>query len=95
MSNTRPSSIFPSLPGDTRISDKEGDMTSNWAILFENLTRALQTNFKSQGFVIPSVDAATFATLLPAATHNNLVYNSTTNELKFNQNGTWKTVQLL
>lgn len=93
--NARQNSIFPSVPGDKQIADNEGELTTDWSIWFENITRGGQTNFKSQGFVIPTIDATTFATLTGPASHNNIVYNSTTSELKFNVDGVWKTIQLV
>lgn len=95
MTTTRPSSIAPSVPGGDKIAEKDGTITDDWAVFFENLIRNMQTNFKTQGYVIPPVNNDTFALLTGTASYNNIVYNSDTNELKFNVNGVWKTVQLV
>lgn len=84
MSNTRPlSAIFPDLPRDSQIADKEGNITSPWKLYFEQLTLALQTNYKPEGIVIPPLAAASIANLgNTEGAIGNIIYDSTNNVFK-------------
>lgn len=50
-------SIFPDLPRETPAVDKNGDFNTLWELGFSSLFQALQTNFKNEGIVFPSLSA--------------------------------------
>lgn len=86
--------IFPDLPRFEPLIDDKGFMTPSWRLYFENLTMALQTNLKPEGFVIPAQPVANFADLSSTLSYNNILYDSTNNAFKGNVAGTWKTFTL-
>jgi hypothetical protein len=86
--------IFPDLPRDKQIADKDGYLKPAWELYFQQLTMALQTNLKPEGFVIPPKPSADIAQLVDSASNNNIIYDSTTDEFKGNVAGTWKTFTL-
>lgn len=90
----KPTSIFPDLPRDNKIANPDGTLTDSWKTFFDQLVLALQTNFKSEGIVIPPLTATQIASLTGTASNNNIVYDSTNNVFKGNENGTWKTFTL-
>jgi hypothetical protein len=51
----QPQSIFPDLPRDPMMVTKEGGLTQQWHLGFQSLFQALQTNFKNEGVVFPSL----------------------------------------
>jgi len=87
--------IFPDLPRDKQVIDKEGNMTQQWDLFFQNLVMALQTNLKPEGFVVPPKPTSDIIQLIQDASNNNIIYDSTTNEFKGNVNGTWKVFTLV
>ena len=75
--------IFPDLPRDTQLVDKNGEITASWKLYFELLTMALQTNFKPEGLVIPPKIASDIALLGDVnAAIGNIIYDSTNNVFK-------------
>ncbi len=86
--------IFPDLPRDTALVDKNGDITHPWNLFLQQLVMALQTNFKPEGIVVPPQIASNIALLTGTASITNILYDSTNNEFKGNVNGTWKTFTL-
>lgn len=87
--------IFPDLPRDDLMVDKNGNITSPWKLYFQQLTMALQTNLKPEGFVIPPKPLTDIAQLVDDASNNNIIYDSTTDEFKGNVAGTWKVFTLV
>jgi hypothetical protein len=83
--------LFPNLPQDTMVM-KDGRMHPAWFQFFNDLTRALQTNFSLSGFLIPKQSTTMISGLTDAQDTGILVYDSTLNELKVNLNGTIKTI---
>jgi hypothetical protein len=76
-------SIFPDSPRDKKIVDENGNITDVWSLYFDQLTRALQTNFKPEGVVIPSQSADNISLLGDAsASIGNIIYDSTNNQFK-------------
>lgn len=58
-------------------------MTSPYRLYFQQLTMALQTNLKPEGFVIPPKSSADIANLGNVnGSIGNIIYDSTTNEFK-------------
>lgn len=82
--------IFPDTPRNPRVIDNQGMMTDEWHLFFQQLTMALQTNWKPEGIVVPPKPTADILQLTSSASDNNIIYDSTTNEFKGNVAGTWK-----
>ena len=75
--------IFPDLPRDDQVVDKNGELTSSWKLYFQQLTLALQTNFKPEGIVVPPQSASNIAMLGGiSAAIGNIIYDSTNNQFK-------------
>ena len=90
------SALFPDLPRDDSIADENGFITASWKLYFQQLTMAtLQNNFKPEGFVIPPKPTSDIVQLIQAASNNNIIYDSTTNQFKGNVNGTWMVFTLV
>ena len=54
MTQTRkPTSIFPDLPRETPVMDKNGDFNNLWSLGFSSLFQALQKNFSNEGLSLP------------------------------------------
>jgi len=95
----KPTALFPDLPRGVPFVDKNGYLTEQGQLFFDQLILTLQTNFKPEGFVIPPETASNIALLTgtvqnPQSSYNNIVYDSTNNEFKGNIAGTWKTFTL-
>lgn len=86
--------IFPDLPRDEIMVDKDGYVTASWALYFQQLTMALQSNFKPEGIVVPPKPTSDIILLTGDQSHRNILYDATTDEFKGNIAGTWKTFTL-
>lgn len=84
MSQTRKQqAIFPDLPRDPLLVDKDGNITDPWNLYFQQLTMALQTNFKPEGIVVPPKPANEIALLGNVdESIGNIIYDSTNNQFK-------------
>jgi hypothetical protein len=87
--------IFPDLPRDEKIADKDGNLTSPYHLFLQQLVMALQTNFKPEGYVVPPKPTSDIIQLIEEASNNNIIYDSTTNQFKGNVNGVWKVFTLV
>ncbi len=56
-----PQSIFPDLPRETPVIDKNGDFSSLWSLGLSSLFQALQENFKNEGILFPRLSAQNIA----------------------------------
>jgi hypothetical protein len=56
-------SIFPDLPREIPIVDKEGKLTPYWDLGFSALFQALQANFKNEGILFPRLTDTQLATI--------------------------------
>lgn len=75
--------IFPDLPRDDILVDKQGNITSPWKLYFQQLTMALQTNWKPEGIVVPPKIASEIASLGNVSESiGNIIYDSTNNQFK-------------
>jgi hypothetical protein len=75
--------IFPDLPRDKQMVDKNGEITPHWDLFFQQLTMALQTNFKPEGIVVPPQSAANIANLGNTdGSIGNIIYDSSNNQFK-------------
>lgn len=87
--------IFPDFPRGDKLVDSNGDITPPYRLFFQQLVMALQTNFKPEGIVVPPKPTTDITQLVGAASNNNIIYDSTTNEFKGNVNGTWMVFTLI
>lgn len=86
--------IFPDVPRNIPMMDKDGRINPIWAFFFDQLSFALQTFYKTEGIVIPQETATNIAQLTGTQSIGNIIYDSTNNEFKGNIAGTWKTFTL-
>ncbi len=95
--------LFPDIPRDEPFLDKSGNLNPQWLNYFEMQSTALQNYFSPEGYQIPDKTSAEISqlTAIPVdpptgagtrVSNNNLIIDSTNDELKINLNGTWKTV---
>ena len=56
-----PQSIFPDLPREIPVIDKNGNFSPLWSLGIAALFQALQTNFKNEGIVFPPLTASDIA----------------------------------
>jgi hypothetical protein len=52
---SNPTGLFPDLPREAPIVDKDGKLTDLWSLGFAQLFQSLQTNYKNEGILIPSL----------------------------------------
>lgn len=76
--------IFPDLPRSDQMWDvKTGKITPAWQLYFQQLTMALQTNYKPEGIVIPPLAASDIAQLGDVeGAIGNIMYDNTNNQFK-------------
>lgn len=75
--------IFPDLPRDDQLVDKNGVITPAWKLYFQQNAMALQTNYKPEGIVVPPKPATDIAQLGNVqGAIGNIIYDSTNNEFK-------------
>lgn len=92
-----PTTIFPDVPRETPLVDKNGRMHDLWQQYFDQLTLTLQTIFRNEGFSIPQLPSASIALLTGEQSVGSIIYNTdSTPEPSFQGNiaGTWKTFTL-
>lgn len=58
-----PQSIFPDLPREIPVIDKDGDFSPLWSLGLSSLFQALQENFKNEGILFPRLSAANIASI--------------------------------
>ena len=56
-----PQSIFPDLPREVPVINKDGDFSPLWSLGLSSLFQALQKNFKNEGILFPGLSAANIA----------------------------------
>lgn len=78
----------------TQWTNEKGELTGQAQQFLQQLMDALQLNLGNEGYVMPKQASDDITRLDNSKSANTLIVNSTTNELLFNQNGTYKTVQL-
>lgn len=74
----------------TRFVNRDGNLTDEWQNVLQALFTALQTNVSNEGFQIPQQTTANVAKLQtqfaaspnPSVYYGNLIYDSTSNQLK-------------
>ena len=58
-----PQSIFPDLPREVPVINKDGDFSPLWSLGLSSLFQALQANFKNEGIIFPNLSAANIASI--------------------------------
>lgn len=61
--DVRLQSIFPDLPREVPVFDKNGDFSPLWSLGLAALFQALQENFKNEGILFPRLSADNIATI--------------------------------
>ncbi len=56
-----PTPLFPDLPHERQAVDQKNEFTNSWSLAFNDLFQALQTNFKNEGILLPSLTATQIA----------------------------------
>lgn len=56
-------SIFPDLPREEPVVDKNGNFNQLWALGISALFQALQDNFKNEGILFPPLSSTDIATI--------------------------------
>lgn len=83
MSFSRQQAIFPDLPREKQMVDKEGNVTPAWDLFFQRLVLALQTNYKPEGIVVPPLSATNIAGLgNTQGAIGNIIYDTDNNQFK-------------
>jgi hypothetical protein len=86
---------IPSVPPHPLIVPDSGNLHPAWRGYFDQLTMLLQQNLSNEGYKIPQQTTANVTALNTAKSTGALLYDSDTDELKVNINGTFKTVQVV
>jgi hypothetical protein len=74
-----------------------------WTLILQQLITELQNNLSNEGYLVPQQPTTTIAMLqaqyalspVPSVYYGNLLYDSTTDQLKVNIAGTFKVVQVV
>lgn len=98
-SSLKQTSIIPDLPRDSQIVDKNGQLTADYRLFFDQLILALQTNFTPEGILFPKQPTVNIDLLTGSQSLANILYDSTTNSFKGNiltapNTYTWKTFDM-
>lgn len=69
MSQTRqPQQIFPDLPRETPVVDKNGNFSQTWSLAISQLFQTLQANYKNEGILFPPLTSDQINTIQAAYT---------------------------
>lgn len=85
---------------NVRFVGRDGMLTDQWLLIIQQLITQLQTNLSNEGYLIPQLPTTTITDLQtqyaasanPSVYYGNLLYDSTTNQLKVNIAGTFKVI---
>lgn len=61
--NLQLQSIFPDLPREVPVLNKDGDFSPLWSLGLSSLFQALQENFKNEGILFPRLSAANISSI--------------------------------
>ena len=76
-----------------KVVDEDGNLTSEWSNLFNQLISQLQLNLGNEGYVLPELTTAQIAELTDIdKSKGAMVYDTDLNEFKVNISGVWKVV---
>jgi hypothetical protein len=82
---------IPNVP-TTRIVDKEGIVTPQWAAFLRNLITQLRLNVSDEGYVFPFLTNAEVLQLNNTDNIGKILYNSTTQQMMVNNTGTFEVI---
>jgi hypothetical protein len=86
--------IIPNLPATKWVNEK-GHLLPEIHGVLSQLTTQLQQFLSNEGYVVPQQPTTKITALNTTRSIGALLYDSTTNELKVNINGTFKVVQVV
>lgn len=83
--------------------DKDGNWTSEWALIMQQLISALQSNLSDEGFMLPQQNEGNIeklhdqytASSNPSIYYGNILYDSDNNLPKINVMGSFVTIQTI
>ncbi len=75
-------SIIPDLPRDKKVISDNGEMNTSWYLFFDQLTVALQSVLKPEGFVMPKQTTDNIALLVNQDSVANIIFDSTVGVFK-------------
>lgn len=59
----KPQALFPDLPRDVPVLEKDGNFSQLWSLALSSLFQALQKNFSNEGLRLPLLTAGEMATI--------------------------------
>ncbi len=81
---------------NTKIADENGNLTDEWMLLITQLVTELQLNLNNEGYKLPQLETVDINKLTDVdKSKGAMIYDSTTNQMKVNINGTWRVVQVI
>lgn len=85
--------LIPDLPRSS-IVDKDGMLTHDWVLYFQQLTMVLQTVLSPEGIIPPKQTATNIASLVSTSPNlfGSILYDSTNDLAKINIAGSIKTI---
>ncbi len=87
----------------SKFVERSGNLSDTWSLILQQLITELQKNLSNFGYQVPQqpttvindLQAQYIASANPSAYYGNLLYDSTTNQLKVNIAGTFRVVQVV
>ncbi len=77
---------------DSQVVDKDGKLTDTWKQILSQLFAQLQGGLSEEGILVPQQKTENINLLTGEKNYGKLIYDSSTNKLKINLNGTFKTI---
>lgn len=84
---------IPNLPSNRNIVGKDGRMTDEWYLYFDNLTTALQVGVSDEGFLLPKQSSDNITKLNTEQSIGTMLFNTTDSVAMVNLTGTFVTIQ--
>ena len=86
--------LIPNLPTVTPVQ-KDGTFHPSWQQWLQQLVAVLQNNLSQQGFKLPQQPTTIITTLNTPESNGAIIYDSTIQKGKLNENGTFKTIMTM
>ncbi len=83
---------FPTPLVGMQLVDKDGKLTSEGVHFFSLLLQPLQTNLSDEGVIVPTQPNENILKLNTSQSVGRIIFNTTTNRLMMNNNGTYQNV---